>query len=1165
MRRLLTFLTNKWVLSFIGVLALCLLIWLGADYVKFGADNTPLSHGARLIIMLLLLFAWVVWRLLSWGLEKRQNNELLDSIEQAETEAAADPDEQRTAEELAQISGRFRDALDTLRRSRFKATGNSKALYQLPWYIIIGPPGSGKTTALINSGLDFPLAQKLGKESLGGIGGTRNCDWWFSNEAVLIDTAGRYTTQDSHRVVDNAAWHGFLNLLKKYRRRRPINGVIVAISVQDLMVQTTDQRQHHAMTIRGRIDELQEKLGIKFPIYLLFTKADLVAGFSEFFANLSQAEREQVWGTTFPLDSLSPERLVEEFNLRYDDIINRLNQRLLWRINNERGIEARSSMQAFPNRMESLRDTLTDFIRQTFAQNKYNEAPLLRGVYFTSGTQEGTPIDRMMASISANFGLPREIGQQQSNLGKSFFISRLLKDVIFPESELVGVNRKLETLVKWGRRVSFGALAAISVATLAVWAGSVTRNEMYMGEVNAAIDEYRQASTGLRPDQANPLQTLAALNPLHTGSRVYDQEAHPWLRGLGLYDGNVDDAAKALYRDKLRQYFLPSFIKSIERRLGRLTAQDGELFETLRVYLMLHQPQRRDAAAVSAWAERDWQRQLPRQADKQQQLLQHLNGLLAEPLPPVEVNERVLARAQRELRRITPSQRLYQQMASANAEPVDLYGRIGGDSNLVFGLDPASELFSASYLFTKEGFENADYAPDSALMNQLVENQWIYGTEEGQFYSEADKEQISREIERAYLNEYGRYWRSFLASFNIAEFRDMQSALDSLQQLSDPTYSPLLSVLEVASENTRLRPAPDLRALGDSELASGLAAAAPAGLKPTAVDNEFRELHRLVSATKNRPAPIQDVLTSVNRLYEMMGEIAASGNTDLAAFNAARKRFAGADNDAIKQLQRKAINAPQPLKGWLTDIAGNSWRLLLNHSKRHINRVWENEVNTLYEQRLARRYPFSKNSDTDVSVGDFVRFFGPQGVQKTFVDEYLKTFVDTRKWQARVVDGAGLYLSDSAVTQLRRAQRIRNVFFAGGAATTLEFTLQQRKLDNEFEKFTFDLGRPARNLDFRHGPPIPKTTKWVLGEHERARVLVQYLGEDNNAGVKASFDGSWAWLRLFQSAQADTGRESSQIRFDFGGDVSEFKLTAKTGAGAFRPDLLSRYNNPDSL
>ena len=126
----------------------------------------------------------------------------------------------------------MRDALATLRRAKGKG---GDVLYDLPWYVIIGPPGAGKTTALINSGLKFPLARGGTPEAVAGVGGTRYCDWWFTEEAVLIDTAGRYTTQDSDPKGDRKSWLSFLDLLKKNRPKQPINGVLVAISVEDLL------------------------------------------------------------------------------------------------------------------------------------------------------------------------------------------------------------------------------------------------------------------------------------------------------------------------------------------------------------------------------------------------------------------------------------------------------------------------------------------------------------------------------------------------------------------------------------------------------------------------------------------------------------------------------------------------------------------------------------------------------------------------------------------------------------------------------------------------------------------------------------------------------------------------------------------------------------------
>ena len=109
---------------------------------------------------------------------------------------AAAAERERSASERAQLPGASRRRWTRCARA---ASGGGN-LYALPWYVVIGPPGSGKSTLLQNSGLNFPLSSSFGKEAMRGVGGTRNCDWWFTDEAVFLDTAGRYTTQDSDRM-----------------------------------------------------------------------------------------------------------------------------------------------------------------------------------------------------------------------------------------------------------------------------------------------------------------------------------------------------------------------------------------------------------------------------------------------------------------------------------------------------------------------------------------------------------------------------------------------------------------------------------------------------------------------------------------------------------------------------------------------------------------------------------------------------------------------------------------------------------------------------------------------------------------------------------------------------------------------------------------------------
>jgi type VI secretion system protein ImpL len=209
-----SFLGSRWFLTGIGAVVLALLVWFFGPLLALLEDWI-----VRLAIVLAIL---LVWAGLNFWIGRRRARADQALVEGAAGGAAPDA----AGEEVAALREKLTTALDLLRRAR----GTRGYLYEQPWYIIIGPPGAGKTTALLNAGLSFPLAAEMGQGAVAGVGGTRMCEWWFTENAVLIDTAGRYTTQDSDAGVDRAGWDGFLDLLKRARPRQPLNGVLVARS-----------------------------------------------------------------------------------------------------------------------------------------------------------------------------------------------------------------------------------------------------------------------------------------------------------------------------------------------------------------------------------------------------------------------------------------------------------------------------------------------------------------------------------------------------------------------------------------------------------------------------------------------------------------------------------------------------------------------------------------------------------------------------------------------------------------------------------------------------------------------------------------------------------------------------------------------------------------------
>ena len=343
---------KKWLLRVaigVGLLAFAAIVWFAGPLIGY-EDIRPLDP-----VWIRLLIIFIVFAIVGgiYGFKYWRHRRAAKALEAALAESEG---KQGDAKVLGE---RMTEALETLKRS----SGKRNYLYDLPWYVIIGPPGAGKTTALVNSGLKFPLAGADGGKAVAGTGGTRYCDWWFTEEAVLIDTAGRYTTQDSDSEVDKKSWLSFLSLLKTQRAKQPINGVILAISIEDLLKLDGQQIGEHATAIRKRLLELHQNLKIDFPVYALFTKADLLAGFAEYFGSFTESRRRKVWGATFQTEDRK-KNMVGEIPAEFDLLVRRLTEEVADRLHEEPDPIARIAIFGFPAQFALLKDRVADFLEQ---------------------------------------------------------------------------------------------------------------------------------------------------------------------------------------------------------------------------------------------------------------------------------------------------------------------------------------------------------------------------------------------------------------------------------------------------------------------------------------------------------------------------------------------------------------------------------------------------------------------------------------------------------------------------------------------------------------------------------------------------------------------------------------------------------------------------------
>jgi type VI secretion system protein ImpL len=1063
------------------------------------------------------------------------------------------------SQEVQVLSTRLREALDALKRSRFGKAAGRRWLYQLPWYVLIGPPGSGKTTALVNSGLNFPLSGKYGRRGIGGVGGTRSCDWWFTDEAVLIDTAGRYTTQDSAPEADQAAWIGFLRLLKKYRRRQPLNGIVVAIGTGELIASSDADRHNHAQRIRQRVAEIYSELGIRLPVYLLFTKADLIAGFVEFFDDLGREGREAVWGLTFDhTDPESEDGSLPQFGAEFDALVGRLNERLLERLQQESDPERRAMVFGFPQQVSSLKGLLELFLQEAFQPNAFEQPVLLRGVYFASGTQVGAPFDRVMQVMASMFGIRPDPALSTVANARSFFLTRLLREVVFGEAALVGADPRAER-----RRRAISLAARVSAAAVVLCGGgafgaSFLANRMLVAKVEAATADFTASANTLqleRVDDADLRKVVPLLDQLRdlAGATGGANPPRLLLISMGLSQLQKLRSQEAVaYRKALGDLLLPRLILRLETQLAQHIDDADFVQPALKVYLMLgrHGPLDRDL--VGRWLNLDWQAVYPGATDAalRADLDFHLHSLLAAPYPSIVLNGDIIGRARETLRPVSAAQSVYAAIIAGSAARSLPEWRVsdaaGPSAGMVFVRRSGQKLTAGiPGIYTADGFRKVflPALPDAA--REVTRAAWVLGSAG----PGDDPTVVERQVTGLYLQDFAQQWDRLIGDIAVLPVGNLQAALRELDVLSSPS-SPIRLLLVAASNETTLSHPPT----GDAPQANPPSASdqdhlrrligmpatdpdSPAGIAAAFADAHFQELHALAAvppnSAPNAPLPIDRVIADLGALYRSISDAAADPEPAPGSGEAS----------AADRIQAAAAELPQPVQGWVVGVSRSSAGISLDGRREKLVALWQSSDGPACQAAVNSRYPFQKAATQDISLGDFARLFGRGGTFDSFFNDNLRTLVDTSRhpWRWRPLGSEAVNLGAEPLRAFETAATIRDSYFIG-ATPALGFTVTPLALDGDAPGLT--LTSDGQTVAYsKGGTAMPVRLQWP-GPAGSTGASVSFKPGKQGAPTELSATGPWAWFHLL-----DLGQLRSQ------GSGGDFALSFDAGARHARFDL----------
>ncbi|MDR2015242.1 MAG: type VI secretion system membrane subunit TssM [Azoarcus sp.] len=1175
-------------ISAIGFLILIALIWFIGPFFGLSAETClVLIFGVMLLWVLTLLTGQLLAARAGRLIEKMLHSQ----ADAAVLEASAD---RRSAVKL--LREQLLTAINTLKTSRLGKTHGSAALYELPWYMIIGPSAVGKSTALLQSGLTFPFSDQGG--SVQGVGGTRNCDWFFTTEGVLLDTAGRYTTQSENLEE----WLGFLKLLKRYRSKAPVNGILVATGLPELLRYDSEDFTLYARQIRERIHEIEDIFGVRVPIYLIFTKLDLLGGFSQFFEDLDEAGRNRVWGATLSHELESDVDISREVGRQCELLYRGLRQIGEEKLALLRGIGAKPALFTFPHEFHSLKEGVERLIELLHEDDPYHAKPLLRGFYFTSAMQSAEqPHIAAAARVSSQFGLARSgFGPNQPLTTNSYFLHDLFREVLFPDQHLI----MRQTRPHASRLRLSGMFAGVSALILCIgllthsWVGN-------RGMLDAVRINHAQASELIAHDALiDKLKSLTLLQKHLEELQQHRANGTPWQISMGLYQGRkLETPLRKEYFDGIVAVMLSPLQSNLEESLSRFTpaalaaAPDAgsgngqpaslpteEGYEALKTYLMLADERRNlDTDYLAEQMQRYWHGWLKaRQGEASMDEIEtearklvafYVSQLQAQaPDVPLIINQLpVVDDARLVLRNATTrpqaKELVYNDLKSrANSRfPALGVTRIldGKDDGIVAGA------FAVPGAFTREAQEQfMENAITEASRGEIKGDDWVLAVSTAHDGGSSTSDEINKnraEIEALYRADYFSAWMKFLQGISIPETpSDVAQAARMLERLSNPQKSPLKIVLQrVAYETAWDNPSQIANAAEDARnkvVASGLvnsrvssrASRLPNFSQEKSYGPLGRQFAALAAVTEgDGTPPLVGYLEHLGRLKGQLNPIAASDDQPttalkliLATLNATGSEFFETmqylDNTLLDALGEQAFK--DILRPLLAAPLLKSYATLLPPVEQSLNETWQNEVHDQW-MTLANKYPFASDSQNEARVSEIASMVGRGGTIDKYIGEYLAGLVIKRsggQFLARNWSELGVRFSPQFLASAGRLSLLGSALSSsdGGSARGESSRFELRPVPTPgLAEITVEID--GQTLRYRNGPQPWQAFNWPGNDAQGARI--QVIANNGTVSTVSNQPGRMGLMKMF-------GESARRLESDMNSGQMEWRFRGSEGA-----------------
>lgn len=1041
-------------------------------------------------------------------------------------------------------------------------------LWQLPWYMVIGPAGSGKTTLLregFSSDIIYTTDAVRGEEQhlyiIPHVG----------RQAVIFDISGSLCEQQEADALHRRLWEHVMGWLVEKRARQPLNGIILTLDFPELLTADKRRREHLLQVLRGRLQDVRQHLHCQLPVYVVLTRLDLLHGFAALFQSLDRKERDAILGVTFTHRAHENEDWRAELNAFWQTWGEQLNNALPDLMLPQ--TQARSSLFSFVRQMQGSREPLVSLLDGLLEGE--NMSVMLRGVYLTSSLQRGQIDNIFMQSAARQYRLntsPLVAWPVVDSM--PYFTRDLFPQVLLAEPNLSGENSVWLGNAR-RRRMAFSVCGAVfTVLTIGGW------HHYYNTNLRAGIRVLEQANAFMAVpppqgmDDYGNLQ-LPLLNPVRDATLAYgDWGDRSRLADLGLYQGRrIGPYVEQTYLQLLKQRYLPALFNGLVKEMNAAPPESEEKLAVLRVIRMLEDKSGRSDEVVKQYMAKRWSDRFHGQRGTQTQLMSHLDYALKHTdwhAERMAGDDDAISRwtpyvspvvaAQKEMSKLPVYQRVYQSLKTRalGVLPADLNLRdqVGPTFDLVFTSADDNKLVVPQFL-TRYGLQSYFVQQRDELVSLTALDSWVLNLTHSAQYSEADRTEIQRQLTEQYLSDYTATWRAGMDNLNIRDFASVAQLTGALEQIISGDQ-PLQRALTALRDNTQ--PAVLSEKLDDKAREDALAE--PDYRLLTRLGHEFAPENRTLAVQKDKESTMQAVYQQLTELHRYLLAIQNAPVPGKSALKAVQLRLDQNGSDPIFATRQMAKTLPAPLNRWVGRLADRAWHVVMVEAVHYMEVDWRDTVVKPFNEQLAGSYPFNPRSSQDASLDAFERFFKPDGVLDTFYQQNLKLFMEN---DLSLEDGdSSVIIREDIRAQLETAQKIRDVFFSKQNGLGTQFAVETVSLSGNKRRSVLNLD--GQLVDYSQGRNYVAHLVWPNNMREGNKSLVTLVGTGGSAPRSISFSGPWAQFRLFGAGQL-TGVEDGNftVRFNVDGGAMIYKVHTDTEDNPFSGGLFSHFRLPDTL